>query len=338
MLLSLKRWYLSFLDKDKRNLPENLFYLFLYLLSLLYGLIIILRNILYDRNLMKVYPSRAKVISVGNISWAGSGKTPFCIWLYEKLSSRFKVAVLRRGYGKDEDKLLKEKIKDVFSSPDRCELAKKLESLFDLFILDDGFQHRRLKRNVDILIIGAREFTKKHRLIPAYFFRELFFSLRRANVIILNHCDDIKDLPSVQKTILTVAPHANIYCSRYNFKKIRNLENKELSIDKIKKERLAAFAAIGYPEGFFNKLKDLGLNIQHYLKYPDHYELSKNEFNRIQEDLMKENISGLVITAKDKYHLPTVKPKLDIYILDIEIEIENSQDLLKAIISKISKN
>ncbi|MBP7088706.1 MAG: tetraacyldisaccharide 4'-kinase [Candidatus Omnitrophica bacterium] len=338
MFLSLKSWYLNFLDKDKRNLLENFFYFFLYLLSLLYGLIVILRNILYDRNLIKTYSSQAKVISVGNISWAGSGKTPFCIWLYEKLSSQFKVAVLRRGYGKDEDKLLKEKIKDVFSSPNRCELVRKFESLFDLFILDDGFQHRRLKRDIDILIMGAREFTRKYRLIPAYFFREPFSSLRRANIIILNYCDDIKNLSLVRKNILTLAPHAKVYCSRYSFKNIKNLANQDISIERVKKEKLAAFAAIGYPEGFFNKLKDLGLDIQLYLKYPDHYELSKDEFNSLQEDLIRKNIFGLVITAKDKYHLPTTKPKVDIYILNIEIEIENNQDLLETIISKISKN
>ena len=148
---------------------------------MLYGAIVFFRNLLYDKKIFSSFPSKAKVISVGNLSWSGTGKTPLSIWLYKKLSSKFKVAVLRRPYAQDEEKMLQEKVKNVFSCPNRQKIAKEKESLFDIFILDDGFGHRKLKRDIDIVIMGAREFKRKHDLIPANFFREPLKALRRAD-------------------------------------------------------------------------------------------------------------------------------------------------------------
>jgi tetraacyldisaccharide 4'-kinase len=335
MFLRLKLWYLGFLDKGSYTFIEALFCYFLYGLSFIYGLIVKVRNILYDFNFLPSYRSKSKIMSIGNLSWAGSGKTPLSIWFHKVFSSRYKVAILRRGYGQDEEKLIKEDTGDVFSTPNRVKIIQKVESFFDLFILDDGFQYRKLKKDINILIMGAREFRKKYRLIPAYFFREHFNSIKRADIVILNYVDDISGLPEIEKSILRVAPHVKIYHSRYKIKKFTDLHNNKVEESVIKSKRLAAFTAIGYPQGFFRKLEEADLDILRHIEYPDHYELSIDEFNQIQEDLIKENIQGLVITAKDKYHIPVAEKKLDIYILEIEMDIQKADDLIDTIRDKL---
>ena len=338
MMTSLKQRYLRFLEKDKRNLLGSAFYSFLYILSYVYGTIVAFRNFLYNTKVIPSYSCDAKIISVGNISWSGSGKTPLSIWLYTKFSSLFRTAVLRRGYGDDENKLLKEKINNVFYLSDRYKLAKELSPSFDIFIIDDGFQYRRLQRDINIVIMGAREFKKKHRLIPAYFFREPISALKRADIVILNYADDFEDRYMIKNYILKIAPHLKIYFSQYKFKKFSDLNGKEFSRSLLGNRKIAAFAAIGYPQGFFNKLKALNLDIRRKIIYPDHYELSGKEFTDIQENLIKSGISDLVITHKDKYHFPHEMVKMNVVIMEIEMEIENGHDLITEINKKLKMN
>src|SRR3989338_6438579 len=186
-MLKLKQRYIDFLEKQSRNFPESIFYYFLYLVSGIYWLVVALRNFFYDGNFFSSYRAQARVISVGNLSWAGSGKTSLVIWLKNIFSGQLRTAVLRRGYGRDEGKLLSDAGCKVFSSPDRLHLAKELEPNFELFILDDAFQYRRLQRTVDIVVMGARDFRHKPRLIPAYIFREPLTSLKRADIVVVNY-------------------------------------------------------------------------------------------------------------------------------------------------------
>jgi len=337
-MVELKKKYLTFLEKDKKNVFEGFFYFLLCFFSFIYGAGVFLRNFLYQRKILPVFSSKAKVISVGNLSWSGSGKTSLSLWLYKRLSSKYKVAILRRGYGEDEGKLLKEKVDNVFSAVKRSRLAKKLERSFDLFVLDDGFQHRSLGRDVDIVMMSSRDFQRKQRLIPAYFFREPLSSLRRADILLLNYKEEMEDAPGLKKSILQIVPKLKIYFSRYKNKGLRNLEGNKFEIGLLKEKKLAAFAAIGYPQGFFNKLAELGLNVAEKVVYPDHYELSVDEFRNLEDKLIKKGIIDLVITHKDKYHFPTIASKLNIFILEIELEIENKDEFLKEIEKRLNLN
>ena len=335
-MLKIKKWYVNFLEKDRYNPVEYLFCLILNVVSMLYGTIIALRNLAYERGIKKPFVAKRKVISIGNLSWAGSGKTTLAILLSEKLSAGFKTAVLRRGYGKDEEQLLKEKGIQVFSSPDRSSLANKYSSEFDIFILDDGFQHRKLHRDVNIVIMGAREFKKPVRLIPAYFFREPLNSLKRADLLILNYKSELKDPLKTKQILSERFPNVKIYFSDYEFDGFYNLNNAPVPVDYFKDKKAAALAAIGYPQGFFNKLKGLDIIVEREIIYPDHYELNKEEFTKLQEDLLKDGIKDLVITRKDKYHLPLEAVKMNIVVFDIGMKLENEEDFLNQITGLIS--
>ena len=334
-MLKLKIWYLAFIERDKKNIFELLLYWSLCLISIVYGLVVGLRNFFYDKQILPSFSTNSKVISIGNISWSGSGKTPLSIWLYSQLSPVFEIAVLRRGYGDDENKLLKEKITNVFYSPNRYKLAKRLESKFQLFIVDDGFQHRKLNRDINIVIMGAREFKRKLRLIPAYIFREPLISLRRADIVIINYADELDNPCEIKTRILKIKPSLKIYFSKYRVERFIDLKGNNVDKEYLKTKKLAAFAAIGYPQGFFKKLKSAGIIVDRHIVYPDHFELSEKEFGGLQQSLIDNGINDLIITHKDKFHIPDKNIKLNIYIMEIEIEIDGYEELIRLIKSKL---
>lgn len=327
-MLKVKQWYLKLLEKEKKNLPEKLFSFFLYVLSLIYGFIGGLRNFFYDRGVFPSFRAEKKIISIGNLSWGGCGKTTLAIYLYDKLSPKFKPAVLRRGYGDDEGQMMKEREVKFYSALNRKSLVKEFSGQFDLFILDDGFQYRKLKRDLDIVVMTAREFRKKVRLIPAYFFRENLSALKRADILIINYKNEMSQVDKIQQNLKARFPRLKIYFANYRFKKITDLENNEYDSAFFKNKKLAALSAIGYPEGFFNNLKNLNLNVAHKITYPDHYSLTPDEFIALQENLEKEDISDIIITRKDKYHIPRPAAKLNVYVMDIEIQIEEEEKFL----------
>ncbi len=334
-MVSLKQKYLDFLEKSRRNLPEIIFYRFLCLVSGIYWLAMALHNFLYSRKIFPSYRTQAKVISVGNISWAGSGKTSLVIWLKEIFSGQLRTAVLRRGYGHDEGKLLSDAGCKVFSSPDRLSLAKELEPNFELFILDDAFQYRCLQRNIDLVVMGAREFRNKPRLIPAYFFREPLTSLKRADMVLVNYSEEIPDRTQIIALVRKFSPQSRLFFSGYQVKGFYDLQSNPVDLNWLKGKKIAAFTAIGYPQGFFNKLKESGLDIFRKFVYPDHYELKEAEYLKIEEELLSQEISDLIITAKDKYHLPAKEKRLNIIVMGITIQIENKQDFIEALRSKL---
>ncbi|MCF7907756.1 MAG: tetraacyldisaccharide 4'-kinase [Candidatus Omnitrophica bacterium] len=334
-MFKLKQLYLSFLEKDKKNAAEIVFHWFLEILSWVYGAVVGLRNFFYDHNMFSSYRSQAKVISIGNISWAGSGKTSLAIWLNERLSVEFKVAILRRGYGRDEELLLKEISQNVYSSPDRCRLAKELGSRFEILILDDGFQYRRLKRELNLVVIGAREFSRSRQLIPADFFREPWSSLKRADLVLINYADEISDRDKIISEIKRLTGNSSLYFSNYRLGQFIDLSSKVIETKKLQNKRVAVFTAIGYPQGFLNKLKESGLNLVSEIIYPDHHELSDLEYKKIETDLLSQDIHDLIITSKDRYHLPAMSCKLNIIVMEIELQIENELEFLAEVRSKV---
>jgi tetraacyldisaccharide 4'-kinase len=332
----LKIWYVDLLEKDKKSFFEYIFYSFLCILSLFYKVAILFRNFLYDSELLSSSICPKKVISVGGFSWGGSGKTTLSMWLCEKLSPRFKIAVLRRGYGEDEDKLLEEKGIEIYSSVDRAGLANELAGYFDVFILDDGYQYRRLKKDVNIAIVGPEDFKRGNRLIPASPLREPLSSLVRADMVVFSY-KKREDNQRREKLIRDKFPHKNVYYSYYQFKRFITLDTEEKSLDYFKDKRIAALTAIGYPSGFFDILEGLRLDIACKIKYPDHYILSEREFHDLKEKLLKKGVEDLVITYKDKYHLPKVafQSDLNIFIMEIYMKIEKEKEFLKEIEAKL---
>ena len=332
---AIKRWYVNFLEKRRRNFLERLFWTFLYLLSLVYGLLVRIKNTLYDLRIKKIYHSSKKVICVGNISWAGSGKTSLVINLYKNFFSKYKTALLRRGYGEDENKLLGELTSDLYCAPNRVGLVKKLEERFDLFIVDDCFQYRKLSRNVNIAVMGAREFKTDFNLIPASFFREPISSLKRADILLLTYLNELDNPDEIRSMIKNKFKHLDVFEADYTVKSIADLNNNAVLLQEIKDDPIAVLTAIGYPKGFLNILKKEGFNIVKKFIFPDHYKLTPTEYEAIESKLIAKGITNLIITAKDKFRIPVAHPKLDICVLNVELTIYEKETFLEKIEEKL---
>jgi tetraacyldisaccharide 4'-kinase len=334
-MFKLKDWYINFIDKKRRSPAERIIYFFLFFLSLIYAAIVTLRNFLYNKGLLRTHRCAAKVISIGNLSWGGTGKTTLSLFLYDRLTPFYKTAVLRRGYGADEGKLLAEKKVQVFASPNRVGLTDKLSGKFELFILDDGFQYRKLSRDINIVIMSAKELKARYRLIPAGFFREPLSSLRRADILILNHKNELNDADELTTRLNFEFRHLQVYTAQYNFRKLTDINGNEISLETIKNKKLAALTGTGYPQGFFNKLEQSDVRIFRKIIYPDHYTLNADEFKVLQDNLIKDGIYNVIITAKDKYHLPESGAKLNFFIFEIEMEISEENSFISSLKNRI---
>ncbi len=208
-------------------------------LSWIYAALVFLRNLLYDWKLLPITKVSATVVSVGNIVAGGTGKTPFVQMLAKAFPSR-RVAILSRGYGLIADEaMLLAKDFPVFVGKNRAKLAKKIEKEFDLIILDDGFQHRKLFRDFDIVLTR----TKKERYLPFGFLRD---SPRRLAKAIVFQEEELE----------------------LKIKRILDLEGKE--IPSIEGKEVILFCAIANPHRFRKTLEQLGAKIVHQKIFADH--------------------------------------------------------------------
>jgi len=321
-MVKIKKLYLHFLEKEDKSKGEKIIYYFLLLLSFIYSMIMKARNFLYDKEKIKSYRFSKKIISIGGLSWAGAGKTGLVIYLHKRLSPEFKVASITKGYAEDELLLLREKVGKVFDSKDRVRLIKKLESNFDVFLLDDGFQYRKIKRDLDVVIMSKEELEMRKVLIPASVFREPLSSLKRADILVISYGEK-EDILKVKEKILTINPYLKIYYGNYRFKRFLDRNKREVKREYFQGKKIAVLTAIGYPKGFLEMVKKQKVDIEEKIIYPDHYRFSKATMSKIEERLSKKNIRDVIITYKDFFHIDWGGCNLNYFILDVELEIED---------------
>lgn len=332
----LTQWYISFLDRKPQHCIEQVFAFFLYACSLLYTAAITVRNRLYDCGICTAYRSQKKIISIGNLSWSGSGKTTLALFLFDYCSQRAHTALLRRGYGTDEDALLRSKTNALFSGKNRVALVKKLSKTYDVFIVDDGFQYRALSRDFNIVVMGAREFMRPYRLIPAQIFREPLSSLQRADALIITYAQHLPHRSIVDSMLRKKFPSLPIFYADYQITHFFDLQNKLIRLEYFTGKRIAAVTAIGYPNGFFKMLRTTGIDVLSQEAYPDHHAFSVAEFTLLEQRLAHNGITDVIMTHKDMYHIPaSATPKLEWHVMAIEPVIENKQQLLRMLSNKI---
>jgi len=325
----IKKRYLSFIEEKEKGLPGSILFILLVILSFVYGAVVKLKDILYTKSLRRAHRPDKKIVSVGNITWGGTGKTPLVISLFGALKGSYKVAVVTKGYAQDEYLLLKQKLNHVFDAKDRVRFLKK-PSQFDLFILDDGFQYRKLKRDADIVLINAPTLFRKAYLIPAYIFREPLGALKRADIIVVNYCSDqTKD--EAQRIVARYNPRAKIFFARYRLERIRDLKEETVPGDYFENRKVAALTAIGYPQGFFTSLKSWGMDVVRECIYPDHTFISAAELAKLEDGLHRQDLTDVVITYKDFYHIDFSQAELRYSIFDARLDIDNEQAFIEAV-------
>ena len=310
--------------KKNLNFYEKLALISLKGLSIFYSAVVNVRNKMYDKKLLRAYGSKSYVVAIGNITTGGVGKTPFTLEAAKHfLSLNKKVAIISRGYGSklsnneptlisdgsgalfkasiagDEPVWLAENCKGAYvvTCKSRIKAEKFLQEKYqpDVIILDDAFQHRKMKRDLDIVLVDAKNKFGNACVLPAGPLRESLQSMNRAHKVVvvnksfedekaLKFCDYLKERYKKDTYLCKIIPD----CA-YNITTGEILPQNS---------KVMAFSAIGQPVGFYDFLKK-DYNLLAVLEFEDHHMYDKMDVAKIIEYAQEENIEHIVTTEKD---------------------------------------
>lgn len=257
------------------------------------------------------------VVSVGNLSVGGTGKTPFVALLAEwSRQAGLRPAILSRGYGavagrdNDEMKELRQRVPfaSQVANPDRIAGALKIlaSNAADLILLDDGFQHRRLHRDLDIVLLDALRAGQIADLLPTGRSRECPSQLRRADVVVLTRSDAVSAAgrEDARTKIQELAPNA-LWCEAVERPvHFVSTTGGVRSLQEVKPLPLAAFCGIGNPEGFWHTLRRAGMNVVATKVFPDHHPYRPHDLVQLRDWVQRHaEVSAVVCTRKDQVKL-----------------------------------
>lgn len=338
----------------------NYFRLLLFPFSIVYRIIISLRNFLYDNDILFKYNSKTKVISIGNINTGGSGKTPLVIKFAELLlENGYKISIISRGYKRktkglqvvydtknvnmtveeagDEPYMIAELLKKKYNnfylvvSENRIEAIKHIEKNFepDYIILDDGYQNRMIRKDFDFLVIDINNFQKKkilnRILLPAGNLREPLKNIHRSTAIFQNNKFSKQETSNFIKKY-----NKPIYNINYNVLGIFN-KDYELVNDKI--ENIIAFCGIADPLSFKETLKNF--KIKNFFSYRDHKKYNTNDIEFLKSKY--ENGLSYITTEKDFVKIRNFNNFIDsypVYFVRLSITIDKEDDVMNLILNK----
>ncbi len=284
-----------------------------------YTAVVRLRNRRYDRGSLPAERVDAVVVSVGNLTTGGTGKTPMVKWICRHLRGReLRVAILSRGYGaeeggrNDEALELEQALPDVphLQSPDRVAIARvaveELES--QVLVVDDGFQHRRLARDLDIVLLDATQPFGFDHLLPRGTLREPVSSLARAGVICLTRADMISESErqAIRDRVAKAAPRA-AWCEVVHHPEhlLSGTGAHQESLDSLQGSRVAGFCGIGNPEAFRATLEQAEANIVTWRAFPDHHLYTAEDVTALATMAKESHVERMVCTHKDLVKLRT---------------------------------
>jgi tetraacyldisaccharide 4'-kinase len=292
-----------------RGLGPTLLRCGLRLASWPYALAVRLRNGLYERGWKQRRRVPVPVVSVGNLTVGGTGKTPCVEYIarhYRSLDRR--VAILSRGYGStagrnDEAMVLEENLPDVphLQGADRATLAAtavdELES--EILILDDGFQHRRLARNLDVVLIDATNPWGHGYLLPRGLLREPPSSLRRAGVVVLTRCDQVTpaERGKLREAVARLAPSVAIAETTHRPMDLHH-GAAAAGLDRLHGRPVAAFCGIGNPDAFRRTLHDYGADVVAFRAFPDHHPYARADVDDLRRWAAEQAMDCVVVTTQ----------------------------------------
>lgn len=286
----------------------------LWVSSLIYEKAIALRNRRYDRGI-NVSRADVPVISIGNITCGGTGKTPMVVDIARRLLEMgHRPAVLARGYGaapgmpNDEERLVRGRLPGIayFADRDRVASARRAvtEANADCLVLDDGFQHRRLARDFDIVLIDATAPFGGGFLLPRGLLREPLASLRRAHLVIMTRVDqaDEDEVRTVTESVRRVCPETPILAARHAVREFRDIAGMPVAAP-ANGTRAILVAAIGRPNAFETTAASLGIVIADRMWWPDHHQYSDENMKALLERARSIDHDVILTTEKDAVKL-----------------------------------
>ncbi|OHB79452.1 MAG: tetraacyldisaccharide 4'-kinase [Planctomycetes bacterium RBG_16_55_9] len=317
-----------------------------------YSFVVRLRNFSYSREWLKVHHVDAAVICVGNITTGGTGKTPLVVWVHNQVISNlrsqisnsrsqisdFPCVILTRGYKaardpglktqdySDEIAILAESCPGarVIVNPDRVAGAMEAIRTFGakVLIMDDGFQHRRLARDLDIVAIDATNPFGYGKMLPAGLLRESINSLKRADAVVITRCDQIAeaDIDELEKRLRAIHPdmvvaraiHAPVHVEytqptvippnaeiQIDNENVDSCLRRNDNIGQLKGKRVFAFCGIGNPDAFLDTVRSLGCELVGSKVYDDHYHYTQDGLAGIRNEAARVGADLILTTQKD---------------------------------------
>jgi len=337
--------YLRLIRGEERGPRASMIRGLLRMASWTYGSATWLRNRCFDWGWKPGVAASVPVMSVGNLTVGGTGKTPCVEYIARFLRDLdVRVAILSRGYGSaggpnDEALLLAENLPNVphLQGADRVALAAKAVAKFDFnaLILDDGFQHRRLKRDLDIVLVDATQPWGFGRLLPRGLLREPPRELWRADVVLITHSDQVaeENLRQLKSEIRHLSPHAIIVESEHRPLEWLTADSRTIPLDEIH-GNTAAFCGIGNPAAFRNTLESIGVTIREFRAFPDHHRYDSAELESWVQQLPSD--WPVLTTQKDLVKLKQTKLAAhDLLALRIELSIQKGEEALQQMICSV---
>jgi len=339
---------------------EQLLLFILKPIALGYGIVGWVRNRVYDYKLLATYSSTIPVISVGNIAVGGTGKTPVVDWLVKEFIAHGKrPAIISRGYSGnyvtavgtvlsarqllmtaaecgDEPYLLAQRNREcmVVVAKKRVDGIKVVENSgnIDVIILDDGFQHRAVQRNVDLVLLDSCRPLGNGSPLPAGNLREFASSLQRADFILMTRGTNWQQLPQL------MCPMPQLMCPKFtsNHKLATvatDLNGNNKSVAQLAKLKLLAFAGVANPQSFFSSLSVVGIEPAKQLSFSDHAGYQTDIIKEI--NTASDSIDALITTEKDGVKLIADMFSVPCYQIGMDIEINNSAALFDALSLKL---
>jgi len=309
--------------------------------SKLYGAGVSIRTRLYASGLLKQKRLKAAVISVGNLSVGGTGKTPLAIWLAEKLLEQGqRVAILTRGYrgtsgSSDEVELMRSRLQNrvIFGvGINRFAEGHRIESrqAIDIFLLDDGFQHLQLARDLDIVLVDASRPVGGQPLLPAGPMREPISAVARADVIVFTRTENA---PGAKEAIQRFWK-LPIFAASTFLLGLRRLgtEGPLETVADLGSGPFFAFCGIGNPEAFVRDLQRWGVPPAGHMFFADHHRYTLEDVRAIEQAAGGVGAKVLLTTEKDLCNLTSVVlPTLPVYVSIIDLKVDGEIAFLSAI-------
>ena len=347
------------------------------MLSWFYGAVTNARNTLYETGAFKSFSLGVPTISVGNITVGGTGKTPLVAFIARILAENGeKVCIISRGYKRENPKSrvlvsdgekilanarqagdepfeLAQKLVGkaiIVADANRVSAAKWAREKFGvtIFVLDDAFQHRRARRDLDIVTIDATNPFGNGKLLPTGILREPLKNLSRADAIVITRANLTKEISDLKLQIKKFNSHCPIFVSQNRICNLINLEeflataqnrdNKtKAKIQNIKNKALA-FCALGNPQNFFEQLKSENFNLISTETFPDHHFYKQNDIEKIEKQAREASAEILLTTAKDAVKLKNLNFDLPCFVAESEMIFDDEQKFRDLLISVLKKN
>lgn len=337
-------------------------------ISWLYGLFVVLRNACYDLRLFRIRSVGAPVISVGNITVGGTGKTPLVEFLVRRLLDEgLRVAVLSRGYKRstggtlvvsDGNSLLAtaedggdEPYQIALKFPSAIVVVDEVRSRgaalavqkhgADVVILDDGFQHRQLKRDLDIVLIDAEQPPYRTWLLPAGRRRELIAGLKRASALVISHWSEMKgEEVGGRSRRITRVPQ---FAAEFRPKELVHVYNGiRRPAEEVRGKRCLAFCGIGRPDSFERMLVSYGADVREFIRFSDHHHYASVDWQRIAERIAATAAEFALTTEKDAVRLMTGEAERvlgihPLYYVELETHLRDERVLMQLVLDTIGK-